>query len=173
MGARRRSIRNICNRRSKDLLWYLQSRKEYFCERAEYVLLHKYPTDKLVVVGLIEKKNVNTIFWNPKGRFLVLAGLRNFQGEMEFWDVDEMQLMASGEHFHATEVEWDPTGRYVISSVSSWRHPTDTGYIIWDFKGQMLLKKNQDRCKQVLWRPRPPTLLSKDQMKVCYCLEKL
>lgn len=99
---------------------------------------------------------------------MVLAGLRNFSGDLEFWDVDELQVVATGEHFHASEVEWDPSGRYLATAVSFWRHPTDTGYIIWDFKGQILLKKNVDHFKQFCWRPRPPTLLSKEEMKVCF-----
>ena len=114
----------------------------------------------------MERKNVNTIFWSPKGHIFVLAGLRNLQGEMEWWDADDLQLIGTGEHFQATDIEWDPTGRYVMSSVSFWRHPTDTGYTLWDFKGQMLLRKNVEKFKQLLWRPRPPTLLTKERMKV-------
>lgn len=41
----------------------------------------------------------------------------------------------------------------------------EPGFSIWDFKGQQLLHESQDRFKQFLWRPRPPTLLSKDQIK--------
>ena len=138
-----------------------------FAKDGQKIIFGLYKIEKNLVKELLltEKKTVNTMFWNPKGRFLVLAGLRNFQGELEFWDVDELQVLSTGEHFHATEVEWDPTGRYVTSTVSYWRHPTDTGYIIWDFKGQMLFKKNVERFKQLLWRPRPPSMLSKEQMK--------
>ncbi len=94
-----------------------------------------------------------------------MAGLRNFSGELEFWDAEDLQMMASNEHFQATDVEWDPSGRYVISYVSYWRYQTDNGYMLWDFKGQLLHKRAMERTKQVLWRPRPPTLLSKDQIK--------
>ena len=39
--------------------------------------------------------------------------------------------------------------------------------MIWDFKGQQLLHTPVDKFKQFIWRPRPPTLLSKDlQRKV-------
>ena len=53
-------------------------------------------------------------------------------------------------------------------------HNTDThihlpqlenGYAIWDFRGQELDKQIQDRFKQFIWRPRPPTLLTKDKQK--------
>jgi translation initiation factor 3 subunit B len=120
------------------------------------------------------------LYWSPKGHFLVSAGLRGMQGELEFWDVDELQLLVCTEHFQglylfcsnlityhvASEVEWDPTGRYLMTGVSFWRYQGENGYVIWDFKGQQLCRKQMDRFKQFLWRPRPPTLLGKEQMKV-------
>ena len=41
----------------------------------------------------------------------------------------------------------------------------ENGYAIWDFRGQEVVKHIQDRFKQFIWRPRPPTLLSKDKQK--------
>lgn len=39
--------------------------------------------------------------------------------------------------------------------------------MIWDFKGQQLLHTPVEKFKQFIWRPRPPTLLTKDlQRKV-------
>ena len=36
---------------------------------------------------------------------------------------------------------------------------------MWDFKGTELVANQQDRFKQFLWRPRPPSLLSKDALR--------
>ncbi len=41
----------------------------------------------------------------------------------------------------------------------------ENGYAIWDFRGQELEKHILDRFKQFLWRPRPPSLLTKEQQK--------
>ena len=41
-------------------------------------------------------------------------------GSLEFYDVNELTLMNVGEHFTATDVEWDPSGRYIATSVSWW-----------------------------------------------------
>jgi translation initiation factor 3 subunit B len=41
----------------------------------------------------------------------------------------------------------------------------EAGYAIWDFKGAELVKQQVDKFKQLLWRPRPPTLLSRDDQK--------
>ena len=43
-------------------------------------------------------------------------------GFFEFIDTNDMTVMNSREHFMATDVEWDPTGRYVVTGVSWWSH---------------------------------------------------
>lgn len=44
----------------------------------------------------------------------------------------------------------------------------DNAYWLWTFQGRLLQKNNKDRFCQLLWRPRPATLLSEDQIKVGY-----
>ncbi len=61
------------------------------------------------------------LFWSPAGQYIVLAECREV-GALEFIDTTDFSTMASGEHYKATNVEWDPTGRYVVSSVSAWNH---------------------------------------------------
>lgn len=41
----------------------------------------------------------------------------------------------------------------------------ENGYHLYDFKGELLREEHIDKFKQMLWRPRPPTLLSKDEQK--------
>lgn len=41
----------------------------------------------------------------------------------------------------------------------------ETGYHLYDFKGTLLHEEQVDRFKQWSWRPRPATLLSKDEQK--------
>ena len=41
----------------------------------------------------------------------------------------------------------------------------ENGYHIYDFKGEQLREEPIDKFKQWLWRPRPATLLSKDEQK--------
>ena len=43
-------------------------------------------------------------------------------GVLEFYDTSDVVCMNQAEHFMATDVEWDPTGRYVATSVSWWAH---------------------------------------------------
>ena len=41
-----------------------------------------------------------------------------------------VQVMMSTEHFMATDIEWDPTGRYVASCVSWWGHKVCIGVCV-------------------------------------------
>jgi translation initiation factor 3 subunit B len=91
-------------------------------------------------VQTVDKKNSNAIYWSPKGRFVVVATLQSQQSQdLDFWDLsfdqpkDEAQKgdkelnanlkhMASAEHYGITDVEWDPSGRYVATVASAFRH---------------------------------------------------
>ncbi|TXG62302.1 hypothetical protein EZV62_013665 [Acer yangbiense] len=70
-------------------------------------------------LATLKGKQANALFWSPSGRFIVLAGLKGFNGQLEFYNVDELETMATAEHFMATDIEWDPTGRYVATAVTS------------------------------------------------------
>ena len=125
----------------------------------------KMERSSLKELQTIDRKNMSNVIWSPKGRFLVLAALRNYAGDLEFFDADEMQTLHSAEHFQATNVDWDPTGRYVVTYSSFLRNPGDNGFAMWDFRGQQMFKRNIPKFKLFSWRPRPETLLSKDQIK--------
>lgn len=95
-------------------------------------------------IRTIEKKNSNAIYWSPKGRFVVVATVHSQQSfELDFWDLDfegeradaekdltaNLQLMATADHYGVTDIEWDPTGRYVASSASMWKHTVSDVFI--------------------------------------------
>lgn len=60
------------------------------------------------------------------------------KSELEFWDLDfsseerregqttdwgtSIQQLGSADHYGVTDVEWDPSGRYLATSASAWRH---------------------------------------------------
>ncbi|KAH7107082.1 translation initiation factor eIF-3b [Auriculariales sp. MPI-PUGE-AT-0066] len=135
----------------------------------------------------LPNRSTNSIRWSPRGRHVVLATVgSSSKSELEFWDLDfnsedfgrkelisntgewgaGIQLLGTSDHYGVTDIEWDPSGRFVGTSASVWKHSLENGYNIWDFRGQELEKHILDRFKQFLWRPRPRTLLSKDQQKV-------
>lgn len=57
-------------------------------------------------------------------------------GVLEFYDTSDVVCMNQAEHFMATDVEWDPTGRFVATSVSWWAHKVS-------YSLQCLLKYSQ------------------------------
>ncbi|KAJ4344437.1 Translation initiation factor 3 subunit b [Didymosphaeria variabile] len=99
-------------------------------------------------IRTVDKKNSNAIYWSPKGRFVVVAALQSQQSfDLDFWDLsfdkpkDEaekgdkelnanLQLMSTAEHYGITDIEWDPSGRYVATVASAFRHHMENGYHI-------------------------------------------
>ena len=145
------------------------------------------------VIKSMDRKQVNAINWCPKGRFCVLWTMRTQTvWDLEFWDMDFepvtsaiaadkaaaaaqkvdqaadpgawCQLINTQEHFGLTDVEWDPTGRFVLTSGSYWRQTMENGFGIWDATGRPLYKRTIEKFKQVIWRPRPANLLTKEDM---------
>ncbi|KAK9113958.1 hypothetical protein Syun_020755 [Stephania yunnanensis] len=105
-------------------------------------------TGRVSKLTTLKGKQANALFWSPAGRFILLAGLKGFNGQLEFYNVDELETMATGEHFMATDVEWDPTGRYVATSVTS-VHEMENGFNIWSFSGKLLYRIPRDHFFQM------------------------
>ncbi|KAM0893219.1 hypothetical protein ACQ4PT_025237 [Festuca glaucescens] len=112
----------------------------------------------------IKGRQANALFWSPAGRFIVLAGLKGLNGQLEFYNVDDLETMATGEHFMATDVMWDPTGRFLATAVTS-VHEMENGFQIWSFSGKHIYKVSKDHFYQFQWRPRPPSLLTPEKEK--------
>ena len=64
---------------------------------------------------------------------MVIAGLKTMNGQLEFFDADEMATMEAAEHFMCTDVEWDPSGRYLATAVTV-VHQMENGFNIWSFQ---------------------------------------
>ena len=88
-------------------------------------------------VRTIDKKTSNAIYWSPKGRFVIVGTVHSQQGnDIEFWDMDfegekpesdkdltaNLQLMNTADHYGVTDIDWDPSGRYVATSASMWKN---------------------------------------------------
>ncbi|XXG72936.1 hypothetical protein AAC387_Pa07g1925 [Persea americana] len=52
--------------------------------------------------------------------------------------------MATEEHFMTTSIEWDPTGRYVVTSVTS-VHEMGNVFNVWTFDSRVLYRISRDR----------------------------
>ncbi|KAL6964896.1 Eukaryotic translation initiation factor 3 subunit B [Sarracenia purpurea var. burkii] len=76
-----------------------------------YSMRSTHNAGRVSKLATLKGKQANALFWSPAGRFIILAGLKGFNGQLEFYNVDELETMATAEHFMATDIEWDPTGR--------------------------------------------------------------
>jgi translation initiation factor 3 subunit B len=122
--------------------------------------------NEITLLYTLTEKACSHLYWSPHGNNIVLAGLGEINGVLEFWDTDEKQSITIQEHFKCTHVEWDPSGRVVATSVcqpidnSYYKFQMDNGYNLWTFQGKLLMEEKKEAFYQFLWRPRPRSLLS-------------
>lgn len=136
------------------------------------VTFYQIKAKKIVELKKFEKRVANYIKWSPQGDYVVVAGLGDKNGRLEFINLKDMTTCVETEHMLCTDVEWDNSGRFVITSVTqpidgsgSFRFTMENGYKLWSAAGQLLANVSVDQCYQVLWRPRPDPLLSKEQIR--------
>merc|ERR1711881_12590 len=73
--------------------------------------------------------------------------------------------IATQNHQFVTDIEWDSTGRYVVTSASAFIHKMENGYTMWNFLGRELWTHKTEGFVVFKWRPRPPAKLSAEQIK--------
>lgn len=117
----------------------------------------------------LSDRQADRMYWSPAGGVVVLASFAGANARMEFYDVKNNQRYNEVEHFKAQCVEWDPSGRYVFSIASQkmdekWQYASENGYKVWNSQGGELMSVLKDNLYQVLWRPRPPSLLDGKQV---------
>ncbi|KAJ0693550.1 putative transcription factor WD40-like family [Helianthus annuus] len=98
----------------------------------------------------------NTIRWNPKGRFILVAGYGNLPGEMAFWDYVEKKQLGTTKAEWSVTSEWSPDGRYFMTATTAPRLQVDNGIKIFHYNGKSLFKKKFDKLYQVDWKADSP-----------------
>ncbi|KAA8527250.1 hypothetical protein F0562_034653 [Nyssa sinensis] len=98
----------------------------------------------------------NTIRWNPKGKFLCLAGFGNLPGDMAFWDYVEKKQLGTTKAEWSVTSEWSPDGRYFMTATTAPRLQVDNGIKIFHPNGLLYFKKMFDKLYQVEWKPESP-----------------
>jgi len=125
------------------------------------VSFYQISKKKLEHKNTLEKRSAQLLFWAPCGSYLVIGGKG---GTLEFYNAAMGEVMSQSEHHLVTNLYWDPTGRYVCTFVSAWKMQLENGYVIRNFKGDIVNSAElKDQFYDFQWRPRPPSLLSKEQ----------
>ena len=130
-------------------------------------------------VTTLQDRQCNQVYWNPMGGIIVLAGLgETASGTLEFYDVDAKETCATREHYRATDVSWDPSGRTLATCVvqpiqgAYFKFQMDNGYMLWSFQGKQLQQLSIENFYQFAWRPRPTLLSKEDKAEVVRNLKK-
>ena len=103
---------------------------------------HERSKGDFKLLRTLPQRTSNTVRWSPRGRHVVLATVgSSSKSELEFWDLDftqderregavqnkddwgsGIQHLGTADHYAVTDAEWDPSGRYLATSASAWRH---------------------------------------------------
>lgn len=98
----------------------------------------------------------NTIRWNPKGKFICLAGFGNLPGDMAFWDYSEKTLLGTTKAECSVSSEWSPDGLYFMTATTAPRLQIDNGIKIFHYNGSLYFKKMFGKLYQADWKPEAP-----------------
>lgn len=98
----------------------------------------------------------NTVRWNPKGKFICLAGFGNLPGDMAFWDYIEKKKLGATRAELSVTSEWSPDGQYFMTATTAPRLQVDNGIKIFHHNGSLFFKRMFDKLFQVDWKPESP-----------------
>ncbi|KAI5790628.1 eukaryotic translation initiation factor eIF2A-domain-containing protein [Peziza echinospora] len=100
----------------------------------------------------------NTIKFSPHGRFVIVAGFGNMQGQMDIYDRERnMTKITTIEASNSSVCEWSPDGQHILTATTSPRLRVDNGVKIWHFSGPLVYLEELNELYNVLWRPQPVT----------------
>merc|ERR1712048_1483868 len=125
-----------------------------------------------ISVTPLTSNSFNDFFWAPDGQYFVCAAIGH--GDLLFGGLtsdNKLEILHKDEHFMLTHCEWDPSSRYVLTSVTQpmqnemggFKYSMEAGYAIWTFQGRLLHRQQKEKLWQVSWRPHPPSLLSEQR----------
>jgi translation initiation factor 3 subunit B len=142
---------------------------------------------KLELVQTLENRSCQEVSWSPSGGVMVLASLDTTvnspalgqqqssfagNGSLEFYDADAKHTLATGDHYMCNELRWDPSGRFLASIVTqplfgsvAVRYTLENGYRLWSFQGTRLQDIPYQDFYQFLWRPRPKSQLTEEELE--------
>ncbi|XP_055357345.1 eukaryotic translation initiation factor 3 subunit B-like [Paramacrobiotus metropolitanus] len=121
-----------------------------------------------LVKKLALRHKVEKISWSPMGQFVVLhTASSGSVGYLIFVDTADLSVLADVEHFLLSDVQWDPTGRYLtaVTSSSNAGNRKDNGFTLYSFQGRYIRNEKVDGLSMFSWRPRPVSILPAEKLK--------
>lgn len=122
----------------------------------------------------LPSNSFNNFFWAPEGQYFVCAAIGH--GDLLFGGLtadNKLELLHKDEHFMLTDVQWDPSSRYVITAVTQpmqnemggFKYSMEAGYAIWTFQGRVIYRQQKEKLWQIAWRPHPPSCLPEPKQR--------
>ncbi|KAL6258058.1 hypothetical protein P5V15_009976 [Pogonomyrmex californicus] len=100
----------------------------------------------------------NSIYYNPHGNILLLAGFGNLRSGIELWDVINRKLIAKTDAPDTTLLRWSPDGEHFMTATTAPRLRITNGFKIWHYTGSLIYQRpwnNQEELWEVAWQNFP------------------
>lgn len=96
----------------------------------------------------------NTLKFSPQGRFVVVAGFGNLQGQVDIYDRgNKYAKVTNMDAPNTSYFDWSPCGRYILTATTSPRLRVDNGVKIWHYSGRFMYAHDDEELFSVGWRP--------------------
>jgi len=80
----------------------------------------------------------NTVYYNPFGNLLLLAGFGNLRGKVEVWDVKATKMLCNMDAADTTYLQWCPDGQHFLTCTTAPRLRVGNGVKVWHYSGSLL-----------------------------------
>ncbi|KAK7205733.1 eukaryotic translation initiation factor eIF2A-domain-containing protein [Myxozyma melibiosi] len=98
----------------------------------------------------------NTILYSPHGKYLIVAGFGNLQGEVNVYDrLADFKKVATIDGSNTSVCEWSPDGQYLMFATCSPRLRVDNGVKIFHVSGKLVYVNEMAELFAASWRPEP------------------
>lgn len=138
------------------------------------MLFYNLADDKCVEVAKFELPSgaFSQIHWAPEGQYFVVAapGAGDLLWGRLHSDTHTFEPLFKDEHYNMNHVEWDASGRYLITAVMEKLDGTsgasvsqDAGFTVWTFQGRPVHRESIEKLHLASWRPHPALSLTKEE----------
>jgi len=96
----------------------------------------------------------NSISFSPYGRFVIVAGFGNLQGDMDIYDLEKnIAKICTIKASNASICEWSPDGVHILTATTSPRLRVDNGVKIYHVSGALMYHEDMHELYNIYWRP--------------------
>ncbi|XP_064638646.1 eukaryotic translation initiation factor 2A-like isoform X2 [Lineus longissimus] len=100
----------------------------------------------------------NSIFYNPHGNILCLAGFGNIRGNTEFWDLKQKKQIIKSDASDITAFEWCPDGEHILLATTAPRLRVGNCFKVVHYTGTLVCEEAtpvNEELWEVKWQSVP------------------